>query len=781
MQGLGEAVLSSWTIEPFVTGALALTAIVYLRGWAALHKSMPERYGPMRAVAFCGGLLTIWIALASPLDAIGGLLLQAHMLQHILLMMVAPPLLLLGWPGPPLLRGLPWRMRSGWAGPLLTSPPIRRCLHLLVHPAVAWPLFVIATWVWHAPRLYQLAVLDQGWHEIEHGIFLATSLLFWWPVIQPWPSERIWPRWTMIPYLLAADIQNTVFSAAFTFWTTPIYDLYDGGPELFGFTPLADQSAAGALMWVIGSAVFLIPVGWILVKQLTPQLHKRPAHQALAVAVSPSGTLHLPIHGGGSGSIGAATPRHGARIRPGDLLRTPVLGAMFRSRIARRCVQSVLLIVAVLIVIDGLLGPRTSPMNLAGVLPWTHWRGFVVLALLLAGNLFCWTCPFMLPRELGKRLRLDSLPWPRALRNKWLAAVLLLVFLWSYEVLSLWDSPWWTAWIIVGYFVAAFTIDCFFKGASFCKWVCPIGQFHFVESMVSPREVSVRHTDVCKTCTTHDCINGGPGGRGCETGLYLPAKRGGLDCTWCMDCVRACPHDNVGVLPRKLGADLMHAGWRGGVGRALDRPDIIALVALLLFGAFANAMGMTGPVLALEDAIAADWSLTTTVLPATIMVLGVTVLAPLVLLPLLGGLGARLGGHALPLRSGAGRLAMALLPLGFAMWLVHMLFHLFTSIGTLIPVSQRALNDIGVAAGSPNWLLSCCLSVPDWVVPMELLLLDGGLIVSLIMLHAQAKHVARHGRRWMVLALWTPLALGLYCLGVWIMLQPMQMRGTLLP
>ena len=278
MQDLGEAVLSSWTIEPFVTAALALTAIVYLRGWAALHKSMPQRYGPGRAVSFCGGLLIIWIALSSPLDAIGGLLLQAHMLQHILLMMVAPPLLLLGWPGPPLLRGLPWRMRSAWVGPLLTNSSIRRCLHMLVHPAVAWPLFVIATWVWHAPRLYQLAVLDQSWHEIEHGIFLATSLLFWWPVIQPWPSENIWPRWTMVPYLLAADIQNTVFSAAFTFWTTPIYDLYEGGPELFGFTPLADQSAAGALMWVVGSAAFLLPVGWILVKQLAPQLYKPPAY-----------------------------------------------------------------------------------------------------------------------------------------------------------------------------------------------------------------------------------------------------------------------------------------------------------------------------------------------------------------------------------------------------------------------------------------------------------------------------------------------------------------------
>jgi cytochrome c oxidase assembly factor CtaG/polyferredoxin len=787
MQDLASAVLSSWTIEPFVTIALALTALLYMRGFIALRKSMPERYTHMRATCFLAGLLTIWIALASPLDAIGGLLLQAHMLQHILFMMVAPPLLLLGWPGPPLLRGLPWRMRSAWAGPLLTSKPLRHVLDTLVHPLVAWMLFVTATWVWHLPSLYQLAVLDKGWHEIEHGIFLATSLLFWWPVIQPWPSKPRWPRWAMIPYLLAADVQNTVFSAAFTFWTTPIYELYDGGPALFGFTPLADQSAAGALMWVVGSAVFLLPVGWILLQLLSPKLHspklRRPT-LSLAVAVSPTGTIHLPLHNNGVPTSSASTTHTPATRRlapPGDLLRTPLIGRMLKSRRARRSVQGIMLFIAAAMVIDGFLGPRTGPMNLAGVLPWTHWRGFVVLALLLAGNLFCWSCPFMLPRELAKRLRLDRFPWPRILRNKWLAASLLLAFLWCYEVLSLWDSPYWTAWIILGYFGAAFTIDCFFKGASFCKWVCPIGQFHFVESMLSPRAVAVRDEAVCKSCETHDCINGGPTGRGCETGLYLPAKRGGLDCTWCMDCVRACPHDNIGVLPRALGEDLMHPGWRGGVGRAMNRPDIIALVAVLLFGAFANAMGMTGPVLAMEDALVTSWGLASTLLPSTIVVVGITVLVPAILLPVLGGLGARLGGHALPMRSGAGRLVMALLPLGFAMWLVHMLFHLFTAMGTVVPVTQRALNDVGLDAGTPNWLLSCCLSVPDWVVPMELLMLDGGLIVSIILLHGAAKHVARPGRRALVFCLWAPVAVALFVLGVWIMLQPMQMRGTLLP
>ena len=113
---------------------------------------------------------------------------------------------------------------------------------------------------------------------------------------------------------------------------------------------------------------------------------------------------------------------------------------------------------------------------------------------------------------------------------------------------GLWDSPWWTAGIIGGYFAAAFVIDGLFRGASFCKYVCPIGQFHFVQSLVSPLEVRVRDTDVCRTCTSYDCIRGNAEQRGCELQLFQPKKGGNLDCTFCLDCVHACPHDNVGIL-----------------------------------------------------------------------------------------------------------------------------------------------------------------------------------------------------------------------------------------
>ena len=132
--------------------------------------------------------------------------------------------------------------------------------------------------------------------------------------------------------------------------------------------------------------------------------------------------------------------------------------------------------------------------------PSPHWRGLVVISLLAAGNFFCMACPFTLARDFGRRWLPARWHWPKRLRSKWLAAVLLAVYLWAYEAFSLWDSPWWTAWIVIGYFAASFVIDGLFRGASFCKYVCPIGQFNFAQSLVSPLEVKVRNADVCRAC-----------------------------------------------------------------------------------------------------------------------------------------------------------------------------------------------------------------------------------------------------------------------------------------
>ena len=121
---------------------------------------------------------------------------------------------------------------------------------------------------WHVPRLYELALRSHFWHDVQHICFLGTGLLFWWPVVQPWPSRRRWPRWTMIPYLLVADIQNTALSAFLIFSERVLYPAYAAVPRLWGVSVLDDQAAAGAIMWVPGSVIFLVPVAVLSIRLL---------------------------------------------------------------------------------------------------------------------------------------------------------------------------------------------------------------------------------------------------------------------------------------------------------------------------------------------------------------------------------------------------------------------------------------------------------------------------------------------------------------------------------
>ncbi len=246
-------------------------------------------------------------------------------------------------------------------------------------------------------------------------------------------------------------------------------------------------------------------------------------------------------------------------------------------------------------ILHGLLGPSLAPKNLATTLSWLHFRGVLALILLCAGNFFCLACPFMLVRQAARRFFTPRFTWPRALRNKWLSVALFVLILFTYELFDLWSSPWWTAWLIIGYFLSALIVDGLFTHASFCKFVCPIGQFNFVASTLSPFEVKVRDQEVCTRCMTKDCIRGRrePSSdlvviRGCELALFQPRKVGNMDCTFCLDCVHACPHDNVGILSRLPGSELTSDALRSGIGYFSKRKDLAVLAIIFTFGALAQ-------------------------------------------------------------------------------------------------------------------------------------------------------------------------------------------------
>jgi cytochrome c oxidase assembly factor CtaG len=246
-----------------------LTALIYLRGWYLLRCAGFTLIPRWRVGSFLSGLAALWIALAGPMDVFNSWLLTAHMAQHMMLMMVAPPLLLLGDTLIPVVRGMPVFAAREFAGPFLNWRLAQRVASALTHPVFALVMMGIVMLGWHIPALYELAVRSIGWHQFEHACFFITSVIFWWPVIQPWPSHSHWSRWAMVPYLVIADLQNTLLFAALVFAERVLYPSYSAAPRVFGLSTREDQAAAGAIMWVVGSAAFLIPALLIAVQCLT--------------------------------------------------------------------------------------------------------------------------------------------------------------------------------------------------------------------------------------------------------------------------------------------------------------------------------------------------------------------------------------------------------------------------------------------------------------------------------------------------------------------------------
>ncbi len=499
------------------------------------------------------------------------------------------------------------------------------------------------------------------------------------------------------------------------------------------------------------------------------------------------------------------TGRTEPSTHPFDVMDLPAVGRFLRWRHARMAVQIPLLLVATLMVFDGLTGPHMAPKNLATVLTWVHYRGLVVLALLVVGNLFCLACPFMLIRNLARRLRTPVWIWPRRLRNKWLAVGLFVLMLFAYELLDLWANPAWTAWLIIAYFAGALLVDSLFRGATFCKYLCPLGQFNFLSSLISPLEVKVRDTQVCPGCHTKDCIKGPPQSeirnrkpqiRGCELWLYQPRKVGNMDCTFCLDCTHACPFDNVGVSARLPASELWADPWRSGIGRFSRRPDLAALVVVFTFGALLNAFAMVRPVYALEDWLAALLNTQSELPVLAVIFVAALILVPLLLLGLTGWLSRRwaLGWRRSPGQAPAQpslpiwvtRHAYSLLPLGFGVWLAHYTFHFLSGFWTFVPVAQSFVADVlGTPLfGAPRWDLGPLLPV-DWLYPLELGWLGLGWLGSLLVAYRLAAQNDTHHREgayqpWQAFLPWAALLSLLFAAAIWLMGQPMEMRGMLM-
>lgn len=246
----------------WVVGLTLAFAVTSLCGWMRLRLLTPNPPPAWRAASALGGLVLAWLAVASPISGADGRLLTFHMVQHLLLMTIAPPLILLGEP----VRALWWGL---FESPEDATGSFRgaawsRIKSALGRPVVCW-LAATATLVgWHIPALFRLALASPFWHAVEQASFLVSGLLFWWPVVQPWPS-RPDPRWSTVLYLFLATLPCDILSGFLVFSDRIAYPAYLSTRSALAV--LDDQQCAGALMWTVVTIVYLV-AGTILSTQL---------------------------------------------------------------------------------------------------------------------------------------------------------------------------------------------------------------------------------------------------------------------------------------------------------------------------------------------------------------------------------------------------------------------------------------------------------------------------------------------------------------------------------
>lgn len=253
-----QDIFREWRLPLWLTASILLTGGFYVRGWFVIRRSRPRQFTSNQLVLFLCGLAVLWLAIASPMDGFADTMLSAHMLEHLLLMSVIPPLILLGLPTVPLLRGLPRPVLRHVAIPLIRIRALRRFGHWLTSPLVGCAAMSLAFLLWHVPAAYDFALEHEFWHDVEHLSFLFTSIFFWYSIVCPWPAERSRRGWDVVICILAAEGVTSLLCALLAFSGRPVYHFYFTTSNPLQLSPLEDQTLGAVLMWVVGSFPFLI-------------------------------------------------------------------------------------------------------------------------------------------------------------------------------------------------------------------------------------------------------------------------------------------------------------------------------------------------------------------------------------------------------------------------------------------------------------------------------------------------------------------------------------------
>lgn len=260
-----EHLAGQWEWDPLVLILLLVSLALYLAGSA--RADLPDHLRRRRLTWFVVGWSVAAVALVSPLHGVGLQLFSAHMAQHVLLMLVAAPLIMLGRPVSTMMRSLPeGAMQSVSAVRRLRT--IRSLTRYAALPAVAWLIHLVAVWTWHIPALFEGAVYDELLHALEHASFFGTALIFWAVLIRL--SRRRSGVGIGILYVFTTGMHNALLGVLLTFSREPWYDVYGLTAPMWGVTPLEDQQIGGLIMWVPASVTYLISVGALLYSLLQP-------------------------------------------------------------------------------------------------------------------------------------------------------------------------------------------------------------------------------------------------------------------------------------------------------------------------------------------------------------------------------------------------------------------------------------------------------------------------------------------------------------------------------
>ncbi len=283
MDPVTRAILLSWEWRPAVLLPLLIFGVLYTLGWRRLRQKSSHRRlaNGWRLAAYLAGLLLLLLALVSPIDVLGGQLFFMHMIQHLLLVMMAPPLLVLANPMPFLLWGLPQPLRRQAGGLLSTAlhrrSALRRGIRSATGPGLVLLLYVVALLIWHDPNLYDAALRDQFVHDMEHISFFLPAMLYWWHVVGAGPRiHRQFGRAARVAFLIAAIPPMMLTGIAIAFANQPIYSYYLTVPRPWGLDVLSDQRIAGIIMWIPGSMMHLIGVLIVAARWLQDEERKPP-------------------------------------------------------------------------------------------------------------------------------------------------------------------------------------------------------------------------------------------------------------------------------------------------------------------------------------------------------------------------------------------------------------------------------------------------------------------------------------------------------------------------